>query len=129
MDAVEEIRELLRKRIEALRVHDAKAANAALDKCVVAFEVAGPLQLPAQQATDAAATQTWLDSFDEGPFVSVNELTIYADAGVGYCHSLNRLYGRGNDRRAIDLTMRSTLGLRKTNAGWVIVHAHTSLPR
>jgi ketosteroid isomerase-like protein len=129
MSTTDEIRHLLERRVDAMRRHDATAANAALDRAIVAFEVAGPLQTPARQATDVAATQAWLDSFAEGPFVTMDALAIHAEGAVAYCHSLNRLRGRGNDGREIDVTMRSTMGLRKSSAGWTIVHAHTSLPR
>lgn len=129
MSATEQIRELLDKRIEAIRLHDATAANAALDPSIVAYEVAGPLQVPAQQATDSTATQVWLDSFEEGPFVEMDHLSIHADGAVAYCYSLNRLRGRASGGREIDVTMRVTLGLRRTQAGWAILHGHTSLPR
>lgn len=129
MSAAIEIRNLVHERVEALRIHDAAFANAALDAAIVAFEVAGPLQLPAEQAADPSATQVWLDSFEEGPFVTMQELTIHADDQVGFCHSLNRLRGRKKDGQDVDVTMRCTLGFRKKNGRWSIIHGHTSLPR
>ena len=127
--AADDIRELLEKRIAALRRHDAQGANAALDSAIVAFEVAGPLQLPAAQATDVAATQAWLDSFDDGPFVTMEQLVIHADPTLAFCHSLNRVQGRDIDGRKVDVKLRSTLGLQRTEKGWTIIHGHTSLPR
>jgi len=129
MSHADEIKAIIERRIEALRRRDAAAANAALDKELVAFEVAGPLRLPAEQATDAATTQAWLDSFDEGPIVTMEELTICADAEVAFCHSLNRIQGRRVDGQSVDVMMRSTLGLRKREGEWKIVHGHTSIPR
>lgn len=129
MSDTDEIRTLLNLRIEALRRRDAASANAPLDSRIVAFEVAGPLQIPSRQATDNALTQAWLDSFDEGPKVTMEELSIYADGVVAFCHSLNRLQGQRSDGQEVDVTMRSTLGLRKVDGEWKIVHGHTSLPR
>jgi len=126
MSHADEIKAIIERRIEALRRRDAAAANAALDKELVAFEVAGPLRL---QATDAATTQAWLDSFDEGPIVTMEELTICADAEVAFCHSLNRIQGRRVDGQSVDVMMRSTLGFRKREGEWKIVHGHTSVPR
>lgn len=128
MSATEEVRALLEQRIEALRLHDAGSANASLDPAIVAYEVSGPLQNPSEQAREPSATQLWLDSFEEGPFVTMENLAIHADGDVAFCHSLNRLCGRNRQGQEIDVTMRSTLGLRRTSAGWSIVHGHTSLP-
>lgn len=129
MSDADEIRDLLNTRIEALKRRDAAAANALLDPAIVAFEVVGPLQLPASQATDCSITQAWLDSFDECPSVMMKQLAIYADGTVAFCHSLNRLQGRRIDGQIVDMTMRSTLGFRKEQGSWRIVHGHTSLPR
>lgn len=129
MSDEEEIRSLLENRTEALRQHDAAGANVMLDSRIVAFEVAGPLQVPAAQATDNALTQAWLDSFEDGPEVVLEELSIQADGAVAFCHSLNRLKGRRTDGQQVELTLRSTLGLRKFGGEWRITHGHTSLPR
>jgi ketosteroid isomerase-like protein len=129
MNDAEQIRNLLNVRIEALSRHDAVAANEMLDAAIVAFELAGPLQVPAAQATDPSATQAWLDGFIEGPEVTLEELAIHAEGSTAFCHSLNRLRGRPADGQEVDVMMRSTLGLRKRHGSWKIVHAHTSLPR
>lgn len=97
MNDAEQIRKLIETRIGAMARHDAAAANEVLDAEVVAFELAGPLQVPAAQATDASAIQAWLDGFVEGPEVSFEELAIHADGSVAFCHSLNRLRGRRAD--------------------------------
>jgi len=129
MTETDEIRTLLNMRIDALQRRDAATANKALDPNVVAFEVAGPLQIPPAQATDSALTQAWLDTFDQGPTVTMEELSIHADGTVAFCHSLNRLQGTRIDGQPIDITMRSTLGLRKQDGEWKIIHGHTSFPR
>ena len=86
-------------------------------------------RIPPEQATDNALTQAWLDTFDEGPRVTMEQLSIHADGSVAFCYSLNRLQGTRTDGQELNLTMRSTLGLRKLNGQWKIVHGHTSLPR
>lgn len=129
MSDEETIRTLLQRRVEALNRRDAASANTILNSRMVAFEVAGPLQMPSAQATDDALTQAWLDLFEEGPKITIEELSIHADGAVAFSHSLNRLQGRRTDGQAVDVTMRSTLGLRKLDGEWKIVHGHTSLPR
>ena len=129
MNDTGEIERLLQTRITALERKDGACANAVLDNGIVAFELAGPLQLPSAQATDDELTQAWLDSFETGPEVTLQELSIHSDGDIAFCHSLNRLRGRRNDGKEIDLTMRSTLGFRRAGGEWKIIHAHTSLPR
>ena len=129
MNDTAEIERLLQTRIAALARKDGASANAVLDKEIIAFELAGPLQLSSAQATDDGLAQAWLDSFDTGPEITIHELSIHKDGDVAFCHSLNRLLGRRNDGKEIDLTMRSTLGFRRAGGEWKIIHAHTSLPR
>lgn len=114
MSCENEIRELLNGRVAALERRDAHAANLALDRDLVAFEVAGPLQIRAAQATDDALTQTWLDSFGVGPTVTMEELIIHANETIAFCHSLNRLQGKRVDGQSIDLKMRIDAGLAQT---------------
>ena len=129
MNEGDAIRRLVEDRVRAMEEKDAAAAVAVLDPAVIAFEVAGPLQVTPDQARDIAATQAWLDTFEDGPRVELSEMKIYADGDVAFCHSINRLSGRMKDRREVDLAMRSTLGFVKRDGEWTIVHAHTSVPR
>jgi ketosteroid isomerase-like protein len=107
---------------------DAPAAVAMLAPDLVAFELVGPLRLSAAQATDAAAMQAWLDSW-EGPVeTEIRDLQIHVCGDVAFCHSLNRLRATRRGGQPVDFWMRSTLGLRKRDGEWKIVHGHTSVP-
>ena len=128
MDETGEIEKLLETRIAALERKDGASANALLDPNIIAFEVAGELQVPSAEATNNALTQAWLDTFEEGPQITLQELVIHQEGNVAFCHSLNRLQGKRSDGKAIELEMRSTLGLKKRAGKWTIVHSHTSLP-
>jgi ketosteroid isomerase-like protein len=122
------IRGVIEARIAAMSARDALAAVAMLAPDLVAFELAGPLRISAAQATDAAAMQAWLDSW-EGPVeTEVSDLQIHVAGDVAFCHSLNRLRATRRGGHAVDFWMRSTLGLRKRDGEWKIVHGHTSVP-
>ena len=129
MSDTEAVRRAVERRVEAIAAKDAAAAVAVLDPKIVAFEVAGPLQIAAEEATDVAATQAWLDSFVGRPSIEIRDLAIRAEGNIAFCHSLNRLKGRMAGGREIDIEMRSTLCFRKKEGEWMIVHAHTSVPR
>lgn len=125
--AAAEIRELLDRRLEAIRKKDSTAAIASLADDVVAFEMIPPLALPAASARDAQGFAAWLAGFEHVD-VELHDLCIEAEASVGFARSLNHLTGTRVGGAAVDLWMRSTLGLRREADGWRIAHAHTSVP-
>jgi len=128
MDDEDLIRGVIEARIAAMAAGDARAAVAMLAPDLAAFELVGPLRLPAAQATDAAAMQAWLESW-EGPVeTETSDLKIHVSGDVAFCHSLNRLRATRRGGQAVDFWMRSTLGLRKRGGAWTIVHGHTSVP-
>jgi ketosteroid isomerase-like protein len=126
--APDEIRALLHERIEALRVKDAACAVATLTPDIVAFELAPPLALGPQQARDVAGLEAWLAGWDGPVGIEMRDLHIEAAGDVAWCRSLNRLSGTLKGGRAVDMWMRSTLGLRRTAGAWAIAHGHTSVP-
>ncbi len=122
------IRNVIEARVAAMSARDAWAAVAMLAPDLVAFELTGPLRMPAGQATDAAAMQAWLDSWDGPIETEISELRIHVAGEIAFCHSLNRLRATRRGGHAVDFWMRSTLGLRKRDGEWKIVHGHTSVP-
>jgi ketosteroid isomerase-like protein len=54
---------------------------------------------------------------------------VAAGADLAYCHSLNRMSATpaGADE-GFEMWFRSTVCLRKTDAGWRVTHEHTSTP-
>jgi ketosteroid isomerase-like protein len=122
-----DIRALIERRMEAIRNKDAAAAIECLSEAVVAFEMVPPLALPMGAARDEHGFTAWLSSFEDIE-VELHDLAIHADSHLAFAHSLNRLAGTRVGGAAVDLWMRSTLGLRREAEGWRIVHAHTSVP-
>jgi ketosteroid isomerase-like protein len=120
------IRALIDARVGALRAKDGAAAVATLADDFVGFELAPPLV--AQNATDGAAAQAWLDGFQGPVEAEVRNLAVHFSGDVAFSHSLNRLSARRHDGRRVEFWMRSTLGFRKRADGWRIVHGHTSVP-
>ena len=124
----EAIRALIDGRVAALEAGDGSAAVASLAPDIVAFEVAGPLAMPSDQVIDATATEAWLRTFDGPIRIEIADLAVHVGGDIAFAHSLNRLVAsRGG--QPIDLWMRSTLGFRRVDGQWPIVHAHTSVPR
>lgn len=122
-----EIRALIDQRIEAIRNKDSAAAIACLSGEIVAFEMVPPLALPAGAARDERDFAGWLSGFEDID-VELRDLVIHAGPDLAFAHSLYRLTGTRVGGAAMDLWMRSTLGLRREAGGWRIAHAHTSVP-
>jgi ketosteroid isomerase-like protein len=93
----------------------------------VTFELAPPLVQPPGTAADADALAAWLSGFEEID-VEVRDLVIEAESTVAFAYALHHLTGRRVGGQPVSLWMRSTLGFRQDIAGWIIVHAHTSVP-
>lgn len=122
------IRELIEARTDAMRRKDAAAAVALLAEDIIAFEMVPPLALPSEAVNNVNAMAGWFAGW-EGPIeIEIRDLVIHADGEVAFAHSLNRLAGTRLGGGRTDMWMRSTLGFRRTDDGWRIVHGHTSVP-
>lgn len=128
MNDEDSIRAIIGARVAAMREKDSGTAIAMLAPDLVAFELVGPLQTPAAQATDASGIQSWFDSWDGPIEAEIRDLQVHVCGDLAFCHSLNRMRGTRPGGRTTDFWMRSTLGLRKQEGEWKIVHAHTSVP-
>ena len=124
----EAIRALIEAQVDAFRRRDAAAAVALLADDVVAFEMIPPLVLPPEAARSEQAMAGWFAGW-EGPItIEVRDLVIHVGGDIAYSHGLNRLAGTRLGGGLTDIWMRSTLGFRRTEDGWRIVHGHTSVP-
>lgn len=125
---IEAIRAVLDDRAEAHQFKDAKRFVSHFAPDIVSFELAPPLAEsgPAVLATDGwdAWYQTWRGGLD----YQITQLSIAAEGGLAYCHSLNRLRGTKTGGTSVDLWFRATLALRRTDGSWKVVHEHNSTP-
>jgi uncharacterized protein (TIGR02246 family) len=122
-----EVRTLIETLNEAARRKDLKGVMACYANDVVAYDLMPPLE------TRGAETysKNWREAFDmsEGPFnIEVSKMTIHAGGDVAFAHALEHITGMGKDGKKFDMYMRSTLGLRKIDGAWRIVHEHGSVP-
>lgn len=122
------IRALIDERTAAIRNRDPARAMATLAADVVAFELAPPLALGPDAALDESGLAAWLSGWDGPVGIEIRDLHIETGGDVGWCRSLNRLYGILKGGRQVDMWMRSTLAFRREDGGWRIVHSHSSVP-
>jgi ketosteroid isomerase-like protein len=122
-----QIRERLDSWANAVRSKDVEAVMSHYAPGILLFDLAPPLKysgLDACRENWAAWFPTFLDSVS----YEISELSIAACQDVGYCHSLNRIHGFRMDGEHTDVWMRATVGFRKIDGRWMIVHEHYSVP-
>ena len=112
---------------------DAERALATCAPDTVVFNLAPPLvQVTASREEAVAALGGWIASFDAPPRLEHRDPTVHVDGGVAFVHTLTSMTARnspgGMDPVEFTLWFRSTYGLRRVEARWVIVHQHESVP-
>lgn len=122
-----EIKAVIDDRIAAIGDMDAARAIGCLTDDVVAFELAPPLSLSADEVRDEAGFAAWLAGFDEIA-IEVRNLAIEADESIGFARALHHLVATRVGGRSVSLWLRSTLCFRREPGGWRIAHAHSSVP-
>ena len=121
-----EIRQLIEEWALAVRERNIEKILAHHSNDIVMYDVPKPFQ---SVGTDAYR-KTW-DSFfaftKPGVF-DVQELNIIAGETVAFCFARMKCADKSNSSDYIELDFRLTIGLKKINDRWTIVHEHHSVP-
>ena len=124
----EQVRALLNERAAAFTGRDANRALAYYAPEVVCFLLHPPLRYAGDEVRDPAGMESWFQSWDGPIGYDIGEPVIEAGNDVAFCHGLTHMTGTTTDGEHVDLWFRSTVGLRRTAAGWQITHEHESTP-
>lgn len=119
------ITRLLHDRLRALHAKDAEALTADCAPDLLSFDLPPPL---ATRGVDRAALERWLAGWDGPVDGEIRDLNVTVGADVAFCTSLNRMVAQSKQGKPMDIWVRTTLGLRKHEQGWRIVHEHVSVP-
>ncbi|MGD0556550.1 MAG: nuclear transport factor 2 family protein [Streptosporangiaceae bacterium] len=126
--AEEQIRALLDDHAAAITAKDARRAVANYTPDAVSFSLAPPLRYAGDEVRDPAGIESWFQTWDGPIGYDIGKPVIEAGDYVAFCHGLTHLTGTKTDGEQVDLWFRSTIGLRRTAAGWRIAHDHDSTP-
>jgi uncharacterized protein (TIGR02246 family) len=122
-----EIRALAERWVQAIRDEDFAGIRADHDPNILLFDVPPPLSL---RGVDAYM-QTWETFFSwskrSGVF-DLRNLEIVAGQDVAFATALGRCAGTQASGERVEANFRLTMGFRKTDGRWRIVHEHHSLP-
>lgn len=122
------IRELMADRVSAMRTGDAQTICRAYTPDAVVFSLAPPLVQPPHGAGDVAQMQAWFDDKGGSVWSDVHDLQVTVDGDLALCTSLQSMGAPPNSPQPFTLWFRSTLGLRRLDGQWRIIHEHTSTP-
>ncbi|MGZ5372503.1 YybH family protein, partial [Aeromicrobium sp.] len=99
---------------------DAVMSHYAAD--IVTFDLAPPLQTTGADALKKSL-EAWFPTFRGPVGYEIRDLCITTGDDVAFCRSLNRISGARTDGEETDVWVRTTVGLRKIDGKWLIVHA------
>ena len=128
-----QIRQLLGDLAEAIQRKDAARAVAPYATTNVMYVLEPPLQSRTEGGTSApgggeAGVQAWFDTWDGPMGYDRRDVEIFAEGDLAFSYGLVHLTGTKVGGGAEDLWFRETLGFRRIDGEWRIVHQHQSVP-
>jgi len=122
-----QIRQLIDNWAKAIRAKDTEALMSHYTPDILVFDLAPPLQ---HAGTDAYRRniEEWFPTFRGPVGYEIRDLSISTSDDVAFSHSLNRIRGTRTDGEETDVWVRATVGFRKVDGKWRVVHEHVSVP-
>ena len=110
----------------ALYDKDAPAFAAAFTRDAAIYNLAPPL---VHRGVDLAEKQAWFDSWETPIGLEPREFTVSVSGDLAFAHGYMRLSGKKRGaEKPVSFWMRETLGLKREDGAWRIVHEHGSVP-
>jgi uncharacterized protein (TIGR02246 family) len=121
------ISELVENWARAVRAKDLDGILANHSTDVLMFDVPPPVQSRGIEAY----RKTWdlFFSWSDDPVVfDIKDIDITAGTDVAFVAALMRCAGMEKNGERIELEFRLTIGLRKIDGQWMVLHEHHSIP-
>jgi ketosteroid isomerase-like protein len=121
-----QIQQLIENWANAVRNKDMQTILAHHSDDIVMYDVPKPFQSVGideyRKTWDIFFKYTKLGVFD------IHELNIVADENVAFAFAKMQCSDKSNSEEYLPLDFRLTIGLKKINGQWTIVHEHHSVP-
>lgn len=126
--AENEIRQLIKRWIPAVRARDVAAITAPYAEDIVAFDAVQSLQFIGKPAY-SAHWKTCMEYCPGEMVFDVEQLKIHATPDLAFAHWLNRC-GPAQEQGGEDKTcyMRVSVGYKRIDGQWKVIHEHWSAP-
>jgi len=123
----QEIRSAIDDWAEGVRTKDIERCLAHYADDAVQFDIAPPLKNTGKDV-NRKNLEMWFPSFAGQIRYDITDLQVYAADDVAFAHCINHMTGTRSDGEDTDVWLRATVGLRRVDAKWLIVHEHVSVP-
>ena len=121
----EEIIALCQRLGKAHEARDADEIAACYTPNAAIYDLAPPL---GRRGIDRDRIADWLATWNGPIAIDGEDVELIVSGDLAYTSALNRMRGTQTDGTGVDLWFRTTMCFRKTDAGWRIVHDHSSVP-
>jgi uncharacterized protein (TIGR02246 family) len=120
------IRQLVENWAKAVRDKDMDLILAHHADDIVMFDVPEPFQ----SIGIDAYRKTWdmFFKYTEPGVFDIQQLKIIADENIAFCIAIMKCSDKINGGDFVPLDFRLTIGLKKINNQWTIIHEHHSIP-
>ncbi len=121
-----QIRQLVENWAKAVRNRDIETILANHSDDIVMYDVPKPFQ----SVGIDAYRKTWdtFFAFTKPGVFDIQELRVVADENVAFCFATMKCADKSNSVEFVELDFRLTIGLRKINDQWTVIHEHHSIP-
>ncbi len=121
-----EIGALLQRRTDALAARDAATSVTMFARDAARYTLAPPL---AHTGPDAAQVAEWMATFDGPIGRELHDPQMVIGDDIAFVHGLGTLTATpAGEPEGFTLWFRVTLGLRRVDGHWIVVHEHESVP-
>ncbi|RYG38521.1 DUF4440 domain-containing protein [bacterium] len=118
------LRDLIEDLSQSIRAKDAERAFAVYGPGTLSYAFPPPLA----SEPEKEGLQSWFDTW-EGPIgYELHRLALNVGGDVAFSTAFLHLTGTKTDGERSELWGRVTMGFRKLEGGWKIVHEHESVP-
>jgi uncharacterized protein (TIGR02246 family) len=121
-----QIRTLIENWAKAVRHKDIEAILAHHSEDIVMYDVPGPFE--SVGIDEYRKTWDLFFSFTKLGVFDIQELHIVADMNVAFAFAKMKCEDKSKSEEFVPLDFRLTIGLKKINNQWTIVHEHHSIP-
>ena len=119
-----QIEDLCQRLGQAHYDKDADAIVGCYARDAVIYSLAPPLK----DAVDRDGIASWLATWDGPIRMEAKDVDLVVGDGLAWSTALNRIRGIKIDGTKEDVWFRTTMGFRKVDDAWRIVHDHSSVP-
>ena len=121
------IRHMVEERVNAVRSKNAAALLASYAPDVLTFDLVEPLANRGAGAL-AARVEQWFGSYEGAIGYDVRDVMLHVAGDVAFGTQFTHVRGKLAGGPEVDMWFRETVGYRKIEGRWKVVHQHSSVP-